>query len=84
MYQITYGGGKPQECPSLFERIKGYGTWCQAMDSTWIIVTQETAVQIRDKLRDVMEREDGLLVTRLHGEAAWKGLPTEVTQWLKT
>jgi hypothetical protein len=84
LYQITYGGGKPQECPSLFERIKGYGTWCQAMDSTWIIVTQETAVQIRDNLRDVMDREDGLLVTRLHGEAAWKGLPTEVTQWLKT
>lgn len=84
LYQITYGGGKPQERPSLFERIKGYGTWCQAMDSTWIIVTQETAVQIRDNLRDVMDREDGLLVTRLHGEAAWKGLPTEVTQWLKT
>jgi hypothetical protein len=83
LYQITYDLRKQRDYPSLYQRIKGYGTWCQALESTWIIVTDQTTVQVRDNLRDAMDRDDGLLVTRLHGEAAWKGLPTEVTHWLK-
>jgi hypothetical protein len=30
-----------------------------------------------------MDSDDGLLVTRLSGEAAWQGLGDEISQWLK-
>jgi hypothetical protein len=30
-----------------------------------------------------MDQDDGLLVTRLSGEAAWRHLGDQVSQWLK-
>ncbi len=34
-------------------------------------------------LPQVMDQDDGLLVTRLSGEAAWRNLGDQVSQWLK-
>jgi hypothetical protein len=84
LYQITYDLRKQRDYPSLHERIKAYGTWCRPLESTWIIATTQTAVQVRDNLNSVMDQDDGLLVTRLQGEAAWHGLSTEVAEWLTT
>ncbi|MGD8590332.1 MAG: hypothetical protein PVG22_16015, partial [Chromatiales bacterium] len=67
---------------ALYERIKTY-PWCHALESSWVIATQQSAVQVRDYLAQVMDQDDGLLVTRLSGEAAWRNLGDQVTQWLK-
>jgi hypothetical protein len=83
LYQISYDLRKQRDYPSLYERIKAYGTWCHTLESTWIIVTDQTSVQIRDNLRQAMDKDDGLLVTRLQGEGAWVGLSDEITQWLQ-
>ncbi|KHS69945.1 hypothetical protein V6M93_12625 [Pectobacterium brasiliense] len=83
VYQINYDLRKQRDYSSLIERIKSYGTWCHPLESAWIIVTDQTAVQIRDNLRAVMDADDGLLVTRLQGEAAWYGLSSKISQWLK-
>lgn len=83
VYQINYDLRKQRDYSSLIERIKSYGTWCHPLESVWIIVTDQTAVQVRDNLRAVMDADDGLLVTRLQGEAAWYGLSNEISQWLK-
>jgi len=83
LYQISYDLRKQRDYPSLYERIKAYGTWCHALESSWIIVTDETAVQVRDNLRTALDKDDGVLVTRLQGEVAWAGLSLEITQWLK-
>nr|WP_206770415.1 hypothetical protein [Pseudomonas mohnii] len=74
---------KQRDYPSLYERIKAYGTWCHALESSWIIVTDQTSVQVRDNLQTALDWDDGLLVTRLQGEGAWVGLSDEITQWLK-
>lgn len=83
LYQISYDLRKQRDYPSLYERIEAYGTWCHALESTWIIVSDQTSVQIRDNLRQAMDKDDGLLVTRLQGEGAWVGLSDEITQWLQ-
>lgn len=83
VYQINYDLRKQRNYSSLIERIQSYGKWCHPLGSTWIIVTDQTAVQVRDNLRAVMDADDGLLVTRLQGEAAWYGLSNEISQWLK-
>jgi hypothetical protein len=83
LYQISYDLRKQRDYPSLYQRIKAYGTWCRALESNWIIATDQTAVQVRDNLQAVMDKDDGLLVTLLQGATAWNGLSTEVAQWLK-
>ncbi|ACZ75291.1 putative SinR-like protein [Dickeya parazeae Ech586] len=83
VYQINYDLRKQRDYSPLIERIKSYGYWCHPLESAWIIVTDQTAVQVRDNLKAVMDSDDGLLVTRLQGEAAWYGLSNEISQWLK-
>lgn len=51
--------------------------------SVWIIVTDQTAVQIRDYLGPCLDSNDKLFVAKLSGEAAWKGYKDSITQWLK-
>jgi hypothetical protein len=87
VYQIDYDLRKQRNYAALYEQIRSYGTYCHPLESTWIIATQQSAEQIRDKLTKTMDGDDGLLVTRLQGEAAWRNLSNdsndEVTKWLK-
>jgi hypothetical protein len=83
VYQINYDLRKQRNYDALYERIKQYDRWCHPLESTWLIVTQQSAVQIRDYLAQAMDQDDGLLVTRLQGEAAWRGLGDNLNQWLK-
>ncbi len=84
VYQINYDLRKQRDYESLYERIRSYSTYSHALESTWLIVTDQTAAQIRDYLYEVMDSDDGLLVTRLQGEAAWIGLRDKTTEWLKS
>lgn len=83
VYQIDYDLRKQRDYESLYERIRGYPNWCHPLESTWIVASQKSATQIRDDLASVMDSDDGLLVTRLQGEAAWQNLGDRVSQWLK-
>jgi len=84
LYQISYDLRKQRNYDALYERIKAYGNWCHALESSWVISTAQSAVQVRDNLRQVLDSDDGLLVTRLSGEAAWYGLSETISTWLKT
>ena len=84
LYQITYDLRKQRDYQSLHQRIKAYGTWCRPLESTWIVPTNQSAVQVRDNLFAVMDADDGLLVTRLQGDAAWYGLAVEEAKWLQS
>ncbi len=84
LYQISYDLRKQRNYEALFERIKAYGSWCHALESSSVISTSQSAVQIRDNLLQAMDGDDGLLVARLSGEAAWYGLGETIRSWLKT
>ena len=83
LYQITYDLRKQRNYQSLYERIKAYGYWCRPLESTWVIATGQSAILVRDNLKAVMDADDGLLVTRLQGDAAWYGLAPEQAKWLQ-
>ena len=83
LYQIAYDLRKQRNYQALYDRIKAYGTWCRPLESTWIVATSQSATQVRDNLKAAMDADDGLLVTRLQGDAAWIGLDAEKTQWLQ-
>ena len=83
VYQISYDLRKQRNYEALYERIRSYGIYSHALESTWLIASNQTAVQVCDYLYEVMDSDDGLLVTRLQGEAAWNGLRDKTTEWLQ-
>ena len=81
-YIISYDLRKDRDYESLYEAIKSYGTWAHITESTWAVVTSQTAVQVRDYLLSHMDQDDGLFVVKSGIEAAWKNVICR-SQWLK-
>jgi hypothetical protein len=83
-YLIGYDLDKPeQDYSELINAIKEFDGWWHHLDSTWIIKTDDTAVQIRDYLKQHIGPSDKLLVAQLSGVAAWAGFSDEGSKWLK-
>ena len=87
VYQINYDLRKQRNYEELYNKIKSYSKWSHPLESCWIVVTDKSAVEIRNDLQTVLDGDDGLLVTRLQGEAAWQKVRgdhnSEMTTWLK-
>lgn len=61
-----------------------HNNWWHHLDSTWIIRTDKTAVQVRDELKAIgLDSDDELLVAELTGVAAWVGFSDQGSKWLK-
>jgi len=61
----------------------GTGGYWDCLDSTWLLITEKTATQIRDELKQYLREDDRLLVMR-HGEgAAWYGFKDDCQTWLE-
>lgn len=83
-YLITYDLNKPgQNYNDLYEAIKKIGLWWHCLDSTWIVKSDKTAVQIRDSITPHIDSNDSLLVAHLSGEGAWIGFSDQCSSWLK-
>lgn len=82
-YLITYDLKKPgRNYQGLYDAIKSYGTWGKINDSTWVIKTNNSAVQIRDYLLQSMDYNDSIFVLKTEREAAWKNVRAN-NDWLK-
>lgn len=82
-YLVGYDLNKTgKDYNSLIAGIKKLGTWWHCLDSTWIVKSSLTAVQIRDSLKPLIDSNDELLVARLGGGAAWTGFSKECSDWL--
>ena len=84
---IGYDLNKPRgerDYPNLIKAIKeSFGTWWHNLDSTWLVVTDQTVVQVRDALSPYLDSGDELLVVRLsQGEWASWGFTEKAVQWL--
>ena len=87
VYQINYDLRNQRDYSSLIKKIQAYGTYAKPLESCWIIFTDQSASQVGNNLASVMDADDGLLVTRLHSDIAWKGIEGNtdgaMSKWLK-
>ena len=81
-YIISYDLKKERDYQSLYDGIKSYGTWARITESTWAIVTDESAVQVRDRLLSLVDSDDRLFVVKSGTEAAWRNVICK-SEWLK-
>lgn len=72
--------GQKYEC--LREKLGAYGTYWKAQQSVWVIVSSQSAVDIRNNLKTCLDNNDKLFVAKLSGEAAWVGYGQKVDDWL--
>ncbi|MGV2982066.1 CRISPR-associated protein Cas2 [Microbacterium sp. AGC85] len=82
-YLLTYDLTAPgRNYDDLIKHLKSYATHAHVLDSTWLIVSDRTSVQIRDEAKTHMDSNDQLLVVKLTGDAAWYGLRGH-SDWIK-
>ena len=80
-YIVTYDLHQPGEnYNDLYTLIKAYDH-IPIAQSTWGVKTSDTATEVRDYLRQVLDNNDKLFVNSLDSWASW-ALPTSVTNWL--
>jgi hypothetical protein len=84
-YMIGYDLNKPgKDYDGLIEAIKAmFDTWWHHLDSTWLVRTDLSAVDIRDALKAYLDSSDELLVSRISPDAAWTGFSSRGSSWLK-
>lgn len=63
-----------QSYDELYKAIKSYRVYAPITESTWFIKTDETCVQVRDKLMAYMDKNDRIFVAALTGVAAWRSV----------
>lgn len=82
---IGYDLNRPaQNYDGLIDKIKSYGAWWHHLDSTWLIKTSKTPVEVRDGLATIIDSDDELLVIDVSGDArAWRGFSQSGSDWLR-
>jgi len=81
---ISYDLRRPgQQYPELFAAIKSIGSWCHPLESTWIVRTTLSSADVRTRLRNHVDANDGVLVTALAGNWASLGLDKQSNDWLR-
>lgn len=84
LFMVGYDLKKPgQDYSSLIAALQTYDNWWHHLDSTWIIQSTHSAVQVRDYLRQFIDSNDELLVASISAPAAWVGFSDRGSTWLK-
>ena len=81
-YIISYDMAGGDDYDELHDAIKAYGTWAHITESTWAVVTEYSAKEIRDDLGQYLPDGSRLLVVKSGVEAAWRN-PICRNEWLK-
>lgn len=79
MYDLRESG---RNYTKLHEAIKSYGVWGKLTESSWAIVTDSTATEIRNYLVSFMDSNDRLFVIKSGHNSAWRNVIAS-SEWLK-
>ncbi|MDR3197934.1 MAG: hypothetical protein LBU34_08720 [Planctomycetaceae bacterium] len=84
-YIISYDLINPgQNYENLLKKIRSFSSWARLGGSAYIVETEETASQVRDKLTSFLDNNDKLFVGTVQAPAAWIDLGDEVSQWISS
>lgn len=79
------GSAYQQANKRLSDAIKSlFRQWWHHLDSTWVVLSDLSAVEIRDALAPYLDANDELLVVQSSGIGAWKGFNAEGSSWLQS
>ena len=83
-YIVTFETNSDDSRKAVEEQLGTYKSRCPIHASCWAILTDKSAVSIRDALRDITESQDRVFVVRSGVESAWSNsYGKEYNTWLK-
>jgi len=71
-----------QNYERLLQLIKAHSGWARLGGSAYLIQTEATPAEVRDKLKAVLDKNDKLYVGVSPPPSAWYGLSDEVSKWI--
>ncbi|EHP6399727.1 hypothetical protein [Klebsiella quasipneumoniae] len=80
-YDLVKAGSK--DYSNLYNAIKSLGKWAKVVESTWVVVSELSSVEIRDSLSLHMDAADRIIVVKSGNVGAWKNVICS-NEWLKT
>jgi len=81
-YIVSYNLIKERNYEKLYDALKSYRTWAKITESTWAIVTNKTATEVRDHLSKFIDEDDRLFVVKSGVASAWRNVRCR-NEWLK-
>jgi CRISPR-associated endonuclease Cas2 len=83
VYLVTYDLNKAdKDYEDLIDAIKAYGSYCKLQRSVWFIDSNDSASQIRDDLKQHIDKNDDLFVGEMRKH--WAGAnKMKCVDWLK-
>ena len=82
-FSINYDLKAPdRDYAGLYGAIKQSGKWWRYLDSTWIVITQEDAEQLWNRLAQHIDKNDYMLIIEVrHNVQGW--LPKDAWDWIR-
>lgn len=81
-YIVIYKLKTGEQEEKLREALKVYAVWAKLTDNSLAIITNESAIEIRDFLMKALSDGDSIFVIRSGIEAAWSNLLSS-SEWLR-
>lgn len=79
---ISYDLPEGSDYTDLYVALKSYGTWAKVTKSTWAIVTEKKAKEVRNHLLEYIPDGGRILVVKSGSIAAWRNVICS-NDWLK-
>lgn len=81
---ISYdiAAGDAFDYKKIYEYFKAYGMWAKITESTWAIVTEKKATEVRDEIVSILPAESRIFVVKSGGISAWRNAIGR-NEWLK-
>ncbi|MDE0804072.1 MAG: hypothetical protein OSA99_12195 [Acidimicrobiales bacterium] len=84
-YIVSYDLQSPgQDYAPLVEYLKSLPNWWHHLGSTWVVVTDMEAAELRNEIRNLVDGNDKVLVVRSASVGAWRGFNDTGSKWLKS
>ncbi|MEI6349329.1 MAG: CRISPR-associated endonuclease Cas2 [Bacteroidota bacterium] len=81
-YIISFDLKPNRNYNNFHEAVKAYGTWARITESTYSVVTESSATDIRDYLIQFLNPDERIFVIKSGGRAAWRSAISDL-EWLK-
>jgi CRISPR/Cas system-associated endoribonuclease Cas2 len=81
-YIISYDLIGEKNYKELYDAMKSYKNWAKITESTWALVSEKSAVDVREHLKKFIDSDDRIFVVKSGTEAAWNNVICS-NEWLK-
>jgi hypothetical protein len=84
LFLVTYTLNPMRANAELAKELQKSPTWMHYIDSSWLIATNEDAIQLYSRLRPFFRDSDHLLIVEIKKQATYYGwLPEKAWEWLR-